>query len=130
VVRLILYADDGPQTPRRMLARASRVVMGVGLPAVTLYYSNDIAALLLLFVIVFSSQANHSHTVVLMQEVICVAVEIYVVSLILHALYSPKIDRRPKGIAKRYCFGVSHAALSLTGTMEGNLQWKQCTTFS
>jgi hypothetical protein len=34
------------------------------------YYSSDIGASILLFAIIYAFQANHSHTVVFMQEVI------------------------------------------------------------
>jgi hypothetical protein len=84
-------ADGGPRTLWRKLAYASRVVVGVGLPAMTLYYSSDIGASLLLFAIIYAFQANLNRKVVFMQEVICTAVGIYVVEFnFTHALYSPE----------------------------------------
>ncbi|KIM75257.1 hypothetical protein PILCRDRAFT_92222 [Piloderma croceum F 1598] len=72
------YTDDGPRTPWQKVASASRFVVGVGLPTVTLYGSSDIGASFLLFAIIYAFQAHHNRTVVFMQDVICTAVEMYV----------------------------------------------------
>jgi hypothetical protein len=81
------YADD---TPWQKVACA--VVVGVGLPAVTLYYSSDIGASFLLFAIVYAFQANHIRTVVFMEGVIYTAVAIYVVRLVSPVLKTIEID--------------------------------------
>lgn len=86
------YADDGPGTPWQKVACASRVVVVFGLPAATLYCSSDIGASFLLFAIIYAFHANHSRTVVFMQEVICTAVEIYAVRLFSPVLKTIEID--------------------------------------
>ena len=68
----------------------------------TLYYSSDIGASLLLFAIIYAFQVNHSHKVVFMQEVIHTAITIYWVSFILHALCSLEIDHGLKALALVY----------------------------
>ena len=113
------FPDDSSMTVWRKLGCSSRVVVAVCLPALTLYYTSDIGASLLLFAITYAFQSTHSHTVVFMREVICTAIGLHAVSLILYAQYSPEFDHKPKVIGLGYRIWSIHHLLHSRETRDG-----------